>query len=364
MRVSMPPWPAACGNEGDYMNIKSKRTFLAAVVLLLILILFAFLYQRKSQTEAPEPISKTDYLLNTIVTVTLYDSQDEEILDGALDLCREYDDLLSPTTQTSEIYQLNHGELPVDEDGFYELSEKTADVISQGLSYCELSDGAFDIAIEPVSSLWDFTSGNGKVPDEAAIQAALPLVDYRDITLDGNRIRFAKEGMGINLGAIAKGYIADRIKDYLLEEGVESAIIDLGGNILCVGQRPDGTPFRIGIQKPFADRSETEAVMEISDDSVVSSGIYERYFEQDGVLYHHILDPSTGYPYDNNLVSVTIISNKSVDGDGLSTTCFALGLEKGLDLVNSLPDVQAVFITDDYQLHYSENFDKEITLSQ
>ena len=346
------------------MNIKSKRTFLAAVVLLLILILFAFMYQRKSQAEAPEPISKTDYLLNTIVTVTLYDSQDEEILNAALDLCREYDKLLSPTIETSELYQLNHGELPQDEEGFYELSEETADVISKGLDYCRLSGGAFDIAVEPLSALWDFTSGEGTVPDEEAIQAALPLINYEDITLEGNRIRFEKEGMGINLGAIAKGYIADKMKEFLLDQGVESAIIDLGGNILCVGQRPEGTPFRIGIQKPFADRSETEAVMEISDKSVVSSGIYERYFEQDGVLYHHILDPSTGYPYDNNLVSVTISSNESVDGDGLSTTCFALGLEKGLDLVNSLPDVQAVFITDDYQLHYSENFDEEITIAQ
>ena len=244
------------------------------------------------------------------------------------------------------------------------MSEETADVISRGLSYCQLSQGAFDIAIEPLSSLWDFTSGEGTVPDSSAIEAALPLINYEDITLEGNRIRFEKEGMGINLGAIAKGYIADKMKDYLLEEGVESAIIDLGGNVLCVGQRPDGSPFRIGVQMPFADRSETAAVMEISDKSVVSSGIYERYFEQDGVLYHHILNPSTGYPYENNLVSVTIISDESVDGDGLSTTCFALGLDKGMELINSLPDVQAVFITEDYQLHYSEDFENQITLAE
>ena len=114
----------------------------------------------------------------------------------------------------------------------------------------------------------------------------------------------------------------------------------------------------------FRRPSETAAVMEISDKSVVSSGIYERYFEQDGVLYHHILNPSTGYPYENNLVSVTIISDESVDGDGLSTTCFALGLDKGMELINSLPDVQAVFITEDYQLHYSEDFENQITLAE
>ena len=344
------------------MNTKTKRAVLAAILLFLVLLVFALVYQNRERET--EPISKTDYLLNTIVTVTLYDSQDESILDGALELCRKYDELLSPTTETSELYRLNHGELPQDEEGFYELSEETADVISRGLSYCQLSQGAFDIAIEPLSSLWDFTSGEGTVPDSSAIEAALPLINYEDITLEGNRIRFEKEGMGINLGAIAKGYIADKMKDYLLEEGVESAIIDLGGNVLCVGQRPDGSPFRIGVQMPFADRSETAAVMEISDKSVVSSGIYERYFEQDGVLYHHILNPSTGYPYENNLVSVTIISDESVDGDGLSTTCFALGLDKGMELINSLPDVQAVFITEDYQLHYSEDFENEITLAE
>ena len=323
------------------MNTKTKRAVLAAILLFLVLLVFALVYQNRERET--EPISKTDYLLNTIVTVTLYDSQDESILDGALELCRK---------------------LPQDEEGFYELSEETADVISRGLSYCQLSQGAFDIAIEPLSSLWDFTSGEGTVPDSSAIEAALPLINYEDITLEGNRIRFEKEGMGINLGAIAKGYIADKMKDYLLEEGVESAIIDLGGNVLCVGQRPDGSPFRIGVQMPFADRSETAAVMEISDKSVVSSGIYERYFEQDGVLYHHILNPSTGYPYENNLVSVTIISDESVDGDGLSTTCFALGLDKGMELINSLPDVQAVFITEDYQLHYSEDFENQITLAE
>ena len=188
------------------------------------------------------------------------------------------------------------------------------------------------------------------------------MVDYRDVSLEGDEIRFAKEGMQLDLGAVAKGYIADRIKDYLLEQGVESAIIDLGGNILCVGSRPGGDPFRIGLQRPFASHSETVATVEITDKSVVSSGIYERYFEEDGVLYHHILNPETGYPYDNGLVSVTIISDESVDGDGLSTSCFALGLEKGMELINSLPDVQAVFITEDGELHFSEGFEDELTV--
>ncbi len=340
-------------------SIKKKTTGIFIVLLLLVLLVFAFLYDR--QYTEPEPISKTDYMLNTVVSVTIYDSQDESLLDGALDICQKYEDLVSPTLKTSEIYRLNHGELP-EEDGYYQLSSETADLIAKGLEYCRLSDGAFDIAIEPVSSLWDFTSGEDIVPSQEEIQAALPLVNYQDVVLDGNRIHFKKEGMGINLGAIAKGYIADKMKEYLVEQGVKSAIIDLGGNVLCVGEKTDASPFRVGIRKPFADRSETAAIMEISDKSVVSSGVYERFFKKDGVLYHHILNPKTGYPYENNLISVTIISDESTDGDGLSTTCFALGLEKGMELVNSLSDVQAVFITDDYELHYSEDFQDEITL--
>lgn len=169
--------------------------------------------------------------------------------------------------------------------------------------------------------------------------------------------------MGLDLGAIAKGYIADKMKEFLVSKGVKSATINLGGNVLCIGKKTDNTPFRIGIQKPFADRSETIAILDIEDKSVVSSGIYERYFEKDGTFYHHILNPDTGYPYDNHLVSVTIISDQSMDGDGLSTSCFALGLEKGMELINSLPDVHAVFITDDYQLHYSDHFQEDLKVT-
>lgn len=169
--------------------------------------------------------------------------------------------------------------------------------------------------------------------------------------------------MGLDLGAIAKGYIADKIKEFLMEKGVKSAIINLGGNVLCIGGKPDKAPFNIGIQKPFADRKETIAVMELSDKSIVSSGIYERFFERDGNFYHHILNPKTGYPYDNSLVAVTIISDKSVDGDGLSTSCFALGLEEGMKLINSIENVHAVFITDDYKPHFSDGFEEAIPLT-
>ena len=301
-----------------------------------------------------EPVSRSDFLLNTFVTVTLYDSEDEAILDGCLELCSHYEELLSRTKEDSEIFRLNHREPGTRE---MEVSAETAEVIERGLYYSRLSGGAFDITVEPLSSLWDFTAAEPELPDLEMIRENLPKVGYERVSVSGNTIVFADDETRIDLGAIAKGYIADKMKEYLLEQGVESAIINLGGNVLCVGGYGE-EPFRIGIQRPYADRSETVGVLEIRDLSAVSSGVYERHFEKDGVNYHHILDPKTGYPYENGLTAVTIVSEKSVDGDGLSTTCFSLGLERGMELLNSLEHVWAVFITDDGELHYSDGMEQ------
>lgn len=328
--------------DNKYMK---KRNCILLTVLCLVLSLTGCTEKTK------EPINKMDFLLNTFVSVTLYDTDKEEILDGALDVCREYENVLSTTIDTSEIYQMNHRK-PGERQ--FTVSDKTAEVLKKGLEYCEMSGGAFDITIEPLSSLWDFAGADPAVPESTAIQAALEKVGYKKVLLEGNTVTFADDDTAIDLGAIAKGYIADRIKDYLTEQGVRSAIINLGGNVVCVGEKTDGKPFKIGLQKPFADRTETVAALDINDLSVVSSGVYERHFIQDGVNYHHILDPHTGYPYENGLTQVTIISKLSVDGDGLSTSCFALGLENGMKLADSLEGVYAVFITEDGELHYSE----------
>ena len=330
------------------------------ILFVVVLSVFIVCYGKMQKPE--EPITATAFKLNTVVKVTIYDSQDEKILQDALALCDKYEKIFSRTRTDSEIYLLNEGKLP-QEDGYYILSEECAELIGKGLYYSELSGGAFDITIEPLSSLWDFTSGEKQIPDPQTLVEAQKHVGYEKVELKGNKIRFQEDGMGLELGAIAKGYIADKLKEFLISEGIESAVIDLGGNVLCIGTRPDGEAFRVGIQKPFADRNETVATAGIRDRSVVSSGIYERYFEKDGKLYHHILNPKSGYPYENGLTAVTILSDESVDGDGLSTVCFALGLEKGLELINSLSDTQAVFITEDGELHYSEHFEEEVPLN-
>lgn len=341
------------------MTEKKQTVLYVGAALLIAIVIFAFFYQKR---QPKDPITATALKLNTVVQITIYDSQDRRLLEEALALCDTYEQIFSRTAETSELYQLNHGQLSKEGEA-YSVSDAMAELIAEGLAYSELSGGAFDITIEPLSSLWDFTSGDKIVPAQQELDRAKKLVNYKKVFLAENQVSFEKEGMALELGAIAKGYIADRIKEFLISQGVKSAIIDLGGNILCIGSRMDGEPFRIGIQRPFADRQEQIAVVEIDDKSVVSSGIYERFFEKNGVFYHHILNPKAGYPYQNNLVSVTIISDESVDGDGLSTSCFALGLEGGMELVESLPDVQAIFITEDGEVHLSEGFEEEIKIT-
>ena len=324
--------------------------------------------EENTAADSQEPISATAIKLNTAVTVTIYDSNDKNLLTECMNLCDKYEKIFSRTASDSELYQLNHRELaPVEgTENTYQVSDDLAELVSEGLDYSELSEGVFDIAIEPLTSLWDFTAEDPQVPEDSLIQAALPKCDYHNISVDKdkNEITLKTDDTAIELGAIAKGYIADRLKDYLVSQNVKSAIINLGGNVLCIGEKPDNSAFKIGIQKPFADRSETIAVMDIKDKSVVSSGIYERCFEQNGTLYHHLLNPETGYPYDNGLIAVTIISDQSVDGDALSTTCFALGLEDGMKLAESLDDVQAFFVTSDYEIHYTKDFQKKIKVTE
>ena len=331
-----------------------------------------------TSTTGNEPISISSIKLNTAVQITIYDSQDKALLDDCLALCDKYELIFSRTNEKSELYKLNHRKDTSDKDtntdrqttpypvsgtaDTWHISEDLAALLSEGLDITRESDGAFDIAIAPLTSLWDFTAEDPKVPDDAAIQKALPLCSSDGVTIDGQDITLPSDDIQFDVGAIAKGYIADRMKDLLVKKGVKSAIINLGGNVLCIGSKPDGTPFKVGIQKPFADRNETEAVMDITGKSVVSSGIYERCFKQNGKLYHHILNPKTGYPYDNSLISVTIISDQSVDGDALSTTCFALGLEDGLKFAEK-KGVQAVLITEDYELHYTDGFQDEINVT-
>lgn len=309
---------------------------------------------------AVSPISACSYdLLHTVCTIQLYDSTDYDILNECFAVIDKYEKLFSRTMESSEVYQINRASAGQSQTSFT-VSDELKDLLEFSLEYSSISKGALDISIAPLSSLWDFSGLEHKTEAPAAekIAAATDLVDYTNVKLDGNTLTFSKPGMQLELGAVAKGYIADRVKDFLLSKGVTSAIINLGGNILLVGSKPKDVAFNVGIQKPFENRdSVVVAISELKDCSMVSSGIYERYFyDKNGIFYHHILDSKTGYPCDTDLLQVTIISKESSTGDALSTACFALGLKKGMELIDSLPDIYAVFITSDGSLHFSEGY--------
>ena len=342
-----------------------KQRIYSVIALLLFVAAVIFFYNRYAFTSKQnEPITVTDYKLNTYVTVTIYDSTDTALLDECMALCDKYELIFSRTNPESELYKLNHGMLKQSADGYHTVSDELYEVISVGKKYSELSDDAFCIAMEPLTSIWNFTDGMNMVPDNAHIDTVLPFLKSEDVHLRApNEVAFVNKGMGIDLGAIAKGYIADKMKEYLISKGVNSALIYLGGNVLCIGEKETGA-FKIGIEKPFDVDGDPAAVVSISDASVVTSGTYERYFEKDGEFYHHILDKNTGYPIENGLTAVTIISSSSTDADALSTTCFSLGLEKGMELLESLDDADGFFITDDREYHYTEGFEEKYKLDK
>lgn len=314
------------------------------------------IYSASDRVAARNPVTDTDYALDTYVSVTIYDESLTDTAKAALSLCHDYEDIFSADKSSSELYQLNNAALSCNEPVTYELSEPLVDIISKGLYYGELTDGAFDITIAPVSSLWNISGGSVDIPDEGSIKTALDIVDFHKINVNSSSVTIDAPA-AIDLGGIAKGYIADNIKSYLIENDVDSALINLGGNILCVGSKPDGSAFTIGIKKPFSSVNEAIANISVHDLSVVTAGVYERYFYKNDKLYHHILSPYTGNPANTGLYSVTVISPASVDGDCLSTACLVMGLEKGKELIDSLEGIYAVFVTDKNEIVLSEGLE-------
>lgn len=286
------------------------------------------------------------FYLDTFVEVTLYGCGSQKIANKAVDMCKYYQNIFNFRDESSTLAKLNQsGSMRV----ATEEDEALAGLVSIGLDYGKRTDYSLNIALGPATVQWDFI--NKTVPDKSEIESALKNVTPDKILVSNSRVEL--NGNKIDLGAVAKGYIADKIKEYLVEEGVDSAIINLGGNILCVGQKTDNKKFKIAVQQPFGRGNEVAFSLGIDDMSVVTSGVYERYFYRDDILYHHILDPDTGYPCDNGLWSVTIISSKSVDGDCLCTGCFVMGLDRAVKLIDSMEDVYAIFIDDNSNIIYS-----------
>ena len=327
----------------------------------LLLIFCIFLIAGCSKKSPKEPISKSELLMGTVVTVTIYDSSDESILDKVFLKVKELESKLSINENGTIVDKINEnaGISPV------KVDEETFAVIEKGLEFSNISNGLFDITIGPLVKLWSIGLPEEKLPSESEISSVLPLIDRNKLILDKENLTVYLEdkGMQIDLGGIAKGFTADIISQLLSENNVNSAIIDLGGNIFAKGLKVDGSKWRIGIQNPNSDRGATIGAINIENQSIVTSGTYERYLEQDGVKYHHILNPSTGYPYENNISGITIVSDHSIDGDGLSTSVFAMGIEEGLKFINNYEGVDAIFVTNDNKLYLSNGIKDNFTLT-
>ncbi len=292
------------------------------------------------------------FAMDTVMTVTVNGEGAEEACDAAVSEVNRLDELLSTGKESSEVAKINAA-------GGGTLSEDGQKLLKKALDLFETSDGLFDVSIYPVMELWGFTSGEYRVPEENELREALSLVDASCIDFDEvtGEVSFEKEGMKIDFGGIAKGYTSSRLVDLMREQGIKSALVNLGGNVQALGTKPDGSKWRVGVQDP-ENTGGLLGVLSIADLAVITSGGYERFFEENGRTYHHIIDTRTGYPADSGLLSVTIVTEDGMLADGLSTFLFAAGEERAVEFWRERKeDFEMILCTADGSLLVTEGLE-------
>lgn len=320
-----------------------------AIVLIVMLLLVATGCTQK--TEEEESVVRTSFMMGTIITIKVFGPHRVAAADAVVEKFKQLEQLMSVNIETSEVSQINAnaGKQPV------KVSEDTFAVLKMAIEYAERTDGLFDPSIGPLVDLWGIGTGHAKVPTQAEIEKILPLINYKNIELNEaeQTIYLTQPGMKIDVGGIAKGYAADKAIEIYRENSVKSAFVNLGGNVMVHGAKPDKSLWRIGIQHPRQVRDELMATIDMQDSTVVTSGDYERFFEKNGVRYHHILNPKTGYPSTAGLISASIIGERSADADALSTSVFLLGAEEGKKLAEER-GFQVMLVGADKKIYMSE----------
>lgn len=323
-------------------------------------------------------------MLGTICSVNLYEQGKPELYSEIFRRFRELEDILSANREDTDLDRINRnaGLAPV------KVRPELIEVLEKAVEYAEKSGGVFDPSVGPLVKLWGIGNDEARVPDNEKIRDALDFIDYREIEIDKKEgtVFLKRAGMSLDLGAIAKGYAADEAVKILVREKIERAIIDLGGNIFALGGKKTEKSFkdfwktlfsrglekepsaagqfwRIGIQDPREARGLYIGILNVKNKSVVTSGSYERFFEEGGKRYHHIFSSKNGFPVENGLLSVTIAADFSVDADALSTTAFALGWEKGRELIASIPGAEGIFVFDDLTVRLTDGIGKDFTLT-
>lgn len=327
----------------------------AAQVLAAVLLAGTLTSCQRGGAAETEPAVRDFFAMNTSVSFTAYGDGAEEALAAAEERMGQLESLWSVTEEGSEIYRVNHsGGEPV------VLSRETADLAEFALEMAEETQGALEPTLYPVLEAWGFTIDEHRIPEEAEIQELLSNTGYEKVRLDGETIRLP-EGMELDLGAVGKGYAGDFICELLREQGITSALLDIGGNIQTIGTRPDGSDWRLGLRNPFGEG--TVGVLTVSDCAVVTSGNYENYFVgEDGKTYGHILDPETGHPAESGLASVSIVTEEGKLGDALSTSLFVMGPEEAEAFWRENEDFEMIVITQDGEIIVTEGLEDRFVL--
>lgn len=332
----------------------------AAIVLIsiVLIITMSILGMRFVDNRA---VSREEFLMGTYIETKAYGWRASRALDKVYARLAEIEKKMTINQSGSEIDEINQqaGQRPV------VVSPDTFSVVAKAVSYGQLTAGGFDPTIQPIVALWRIGFPDARVPEPDEIANTLPLVGYQGVRMDAIKktVYLEKAGMGIDLGGIAKGYAADEAVAILRQSGIKSALISLGGNVFVVGNRPDGAPWRIGVQDPVDERNSYLGVVQVADATLVTSGAYERYLDVGGKRYHHIIDPETGYPAESDLISITIIAKSSIDADALSTSLFVLGRTKGLELVKQLPGVDVIMIDKESRVFVTDGLKSSFSMT-
>lgn len=342
-------------------NNPNFRFFKNSIVMLLLTLTFIMGLFACSNVSV-EPVTRQEFLMGTSINISIYSNDANRILDRIFTRLREIDRNMSAQYAGSELNKIN------DAAGLHPVKVKDDlfEVIKASIETSKIGNGEFDITIGPIVNLWDIAGDNPHVPKDAEIAKLLPLVNFRLIVLNETEhtVYLPKPGMRLELGGIAKGYGADEAVAICKASDVEHALINLGSSaITVIGTKPNGSPWRIGIQRPDQDRGNIMGVLSCANAIIQTSGPYERFFIDHGKRYHHIMDPRTGRPSESDLDQVTVYSTQnSMRDDSLSTTLFILGLDKGMALVRSLPGVEAIFVTKDHKVTLSPGLKDAFTL--
>lgn len=284
---------------------------------------------------------KTFFALGTINTITAFGMKGEEAINTAYERVLEIDYRMSAFKENSDIMKINRSAGIKKQ----EINADTFEVLKKALKFSKASKGAFDITVCPLTALWKSGIKRNLIPNKEDINKELKLVNYEDLILNDkdNSAYLKSKGQAVDLGSIAKGYAADEVKGILQQHGIKDALINLGGNILTMGHNPSGAAWRIGIQNPLSSRGNYVGTVTVTDKTIVTSGSNEQFFIKDGVRYHHIIDPRTGYPAQNGLLSVTVVCEASIDADAVTTALFIQDINEAIPLLKSIR-AEAIFI--------------------